>query len=154
MKRSTAGTLLDVQQDICTDNAWTAISNASPLFMKNASNVLQIYNRQPVDTWWDVEAWVGGLQKDDAAYHYSYLQLNIDNPDMDGLSQRNVIYTQYNGVQTHAWRHVRHIWRCQANIRYTCYMTFNASGGTWQNSRTPISLWLAGKTWPQTGIIS
>jgi hypothetical protein len=153
VNRVVTGGLIEVQEDWATDNNWYPIAN-NGFFMKIGSTPLQIVNNQTIDTWWEVDAFIGGMQKDDAAYHYSYLALYVAPADMDGLNARRVIYTQYNGVQTHAFRAIRHVFRCAANTQYVCNLKFETNGGTWQHSRIPVSTWLRGKTWPQVGVIS
>jgi len=146
VRRDVAGTLLAVQRDICVDNNWVVIANGA-FFMRSGSTPLQITYTPDVDCWWAVDAFVGGIAKDDAAYHYSYLSLNISPNDVDGFDFRQVIYTQHNQVQTYGEREIRHIFNLAAGTTYSCTMSFSANGGTWEYYQASLTCFLTGKAW-------
>ena len=115
--------------------------------MRSGSTPLQITYTPDVDCWWAVDAFVGGIAKDDAAYHYSYLSLNISPNDVDGFDFRQVIYTQHNQVQTYGEREIRHIFNLAAGTTYSCTMSFSANGGTWEYYQASLTCFLTGKAW-------
>lgn len=145
VNRVSAGTLLGVQRDICADTGW--VVNSGGYFAKVGAQPLQIAYTPDVDCWWEVDAFVGGIAKDDAAYHYSYLALLISPSDVDGFDSRYVIYTQHNQVQTYAEREIRHIFNLAAGTTYVCNMRHDPNAGTWEYYQTSLTCFLTGKAW-------
>jgi len=143
-----AGTLLALQIDRAVDNTWVAIA-AGVTFKKTGATPLQISYTPEVPCWWDVTAYIGGLQKDDAAYHYSYGSLVLTPADADGQDTRNVIATQHNTVTPHKHRVVRAVFKLNAGTLYTVQYWHQPNGGTWQFYQASLTAYITGKVWAQ-----
>jgi hypothetical protein len=143
VKRVKAGTLLDVQRDVSSLAAnWYNAPASGGNFEPSLTYTPE------VNAWWDVHAQVA-LNKQDAAYHYSYLFLILSPSDMDGYSSGGVIHTQNTSVQTNSWRSIRRLFRLAAGTTYTCVMRFISAGGTWQYHSASHLTFIEAKVWAQ-----
>jgi hypothetical protein len=136
-------TLIAVQRDFGAKGAgtWRAIANGG-------SFPLSINYTPDRSCWWAVDCIIGAIAKDDAAYHYGYVYIQMIPPDVDGIDVGQAIYTQHNAVQTHSFRAIRRIFSLAPNTGYTVTAKFSTPGGSWQYFDHFQHLSMTGKAWP------
>jgi hypothetical protein len=105
-----------------------------------------------VDSWWEVNAHIGLVQKADANYNYAYFLIQLNPADMDGLSQAYVIKTQHQSVQTYDHYTWHRIFRLAEGVTYNANLVIQPQGGTWQVYQDNARLAIEGKMWAQ-GVI-
>jgi microcystin-dependent protein len=114
-----------------------------------AGGLMRITVTPEVASWWEVNAHIGLVMKNDAAYHYAYWRCELDPPDQDGLPGSYVIKTQHSQVQTYEHYSWSRIFRLAAGTAYTARLLIQPNGGSWNVYRDAERLAIEGKLWAQ-----
>lgn len=114
--------------------AYLAVTNQQAYRATSSGPNIGFTVNLPVDSWADVRAVTGILQKTDAAYHYAFtnLWLTTAASDVDGQNRAHTIQTQHSTVNNFGFRHIHRRWKLAANTTYRYDAMFECSGGTWQ----------------------
>jgi hypothetical protein len=146
VNRIAAGTLLDAWRLDTGVAAASAVWVATPA--AGAAFPWGVFTCTPiVDSWLEVDAVLGLLGKNDAAYHQGYLGLRCAPADVDGFGDRWTVKTQHSTVQLYESRTIRHVYNLVSGTAYTLSMLWSATGGTWQYNNGPHAACMSGKLW-------
>jgi hypothetical protein len=137
---------LAVQEVRGNRNAYDAMVGNGAAVKRDASNDLQLTYTPPVNCYWDVEAHLSRVKKDDAAWHYIQFDLRLNILDMNGrnISPDFIVECHLDGWQ-HACIDLKMRWQLQAGIAYTCKMHKSGQeGGTYTYHQGSDFMYLRG----------
>lgn len=98
-----------------------------------------------INVWWDVHASMGLMQKQDAAYHYNVLGLQMTPGDADGMTTAVHYITQHSTVQQFEGYRLTRVFKLNAGVAYSIKMYMSPSGGTWRYYTGASHLYMDGK---------
>lgn len=140
--------ILDFQRITGTGSTYIALVSGQLLYADTAKTVpLRLSYTPPVDAWWELNLFIGTLQKTDAAYHYAQVQLGLNTADVDGLTTATVTKTQHAQVQQFEPHQLIRTYKLAAGVPYQTNCSIGVSGGTWQFNQSNNMLFLEAKAW-------
>ena len=103
----------------------------------------------PVNCWMQVDAMIGIVLADTAAYHYIYGGVECSPADVDGVAWAYQLVMQHSQVNIYEGRSVTRKFKLAAGTEYTFTLQLvgGDAGGTWQYYQGKNQLWLDGTAW-------
>jgi microcystin-dependent protein len=141
------GSAYSVQRMVGTTSAYTALPTGN--ILNGSGQVMQLSITPTVPVWWEVNAFMGLVEKMDANYNYGMLAMTLSPPDQDGVSQAMHYQEQHYSVQLYMGYFARRLFRLATGTAYTVKLTWNCDGGTWQYYPDSARLALEAKAWAQ-----
>jgi hypothetical protein len=118
------------------------------LAVNGAGKLLAWAITPPVDVWADVTFHIGQVQKVDAAYHYTQLQIGgAVAPPIGSYPQ--VTKTQHSQVMQFEPYLVRGRFGLTAGVGYSFYLLPAISGGSWSYYAGNFAMQMFGEAWPR-----
>lgn len=144
------GGLIDYRVLYGSNAGYRAIVSGSKFRADAAGAVaLQLDYTPTVACWWEVEAHIGLMVKNDAAYHTAFWNLVLTPADEDGQSSMWIHDVQHSAVQTYTFKHLYNLWRLRAGRAYSCWASFTmlVDAGNWTYYQAAEYLEIKGFAW-------